>query len=55
MNKCIKLLIVLTIGTIIGNRVFNHLDAWLGVLIVITTIIFVIYKFIKTLKNEKIN
>ena len=36
-----------------GNRVFNHLHAWLGVTIISATIIFFIYKLIKTLKDEK--
>lgn len=53
MTKYIKLFVILIIGITIGNRVFNHLHAWLGVSIIVATIIFIIYKSIKTLKNEK--
>lgn len=53
MNKHIKTFVIFLIGMAIGNRVFNHIDAWLGVIIVTATIIFFIYKSIKTLKNEK--
>jgi hypothetical protein len=53
IKTCIKLTAILIIGIAIGNRVFNHLHAWLGVVIIISTIIFFIYKLIKTLENEK--
>lgn len=55
MDKYVKLLAILIIGIAIGNRVFNHLHAWLGVAIITATIIFFINKLIKTIKNEKIN
>lgn len=55
MTKYVKLLAILIIGIAIGNRVFNHLHAWLGVAIITATTIFFIYKLIKTIKNEKIN
>lgn len=53
MNKYIYLFVVLIFGIAIGNRVFNHLHAWLGVLIITATIIFIIYKLLKLLRNEK--
>ena len=53
MNKYIKLIALLIIGIAIGNRIFNHLHAWLGVAVISATIIFFIYKLIKTLKDEK--
>ena len=53
MSKYFKLLAILTTGIAIGNRVFNHLHAWLGVAIIAAVVIFFIYKFIKTLKDEK--
>ncbi len=53
MSKYFKLLAILTTGIAIGNRVFNHLHAWLGVAIITAVVIFFIYKFIKTLKDEK--
>lgn len=49
------LVLLLIAGIAIGNRVFNHLHAWLGMLIMISTIIFFIYKLIKIFKNEKID
>lgn len=55
MNKYVKFLAILILGLVIGNRVFNHLHAWLGVLIIAATIIFIIYKLIKLLRNEKTN
>lgn len=55
MSKYIVLLIMLIAGIAIGNRIFNHLHAWLGVAIISATVIFFIYKLIKTIKNEKIN
>lgn len=55
MKKYAYLTLFLIIGIVIGNRVFNHLHAWLGVSIVSATIIFSIYKLIKFLKNEKID
>lgn len=55
MTKYIKLLVILIIGIAIGNRVFNHLHAWLGVAIITATTFFFIYKLIKAIKNEKID
>lgn len=55
MNRYILLIVMLIAGVAIGNRVFNHLHAWLGVVIIAASIIFFIYKLIKTIKNEKIN
>ena len=55
MKKYIYLIVFLIVGVAIGNRVFNHLHAWMGVFIIISTIIYFIYKLIKNLKNEKID
>lgn len=55
MNKYIKPFTVLIVGIAIGNRVFNHLHAWLGVAIITATIIFFIYKLTKIIKNEKVD
>lgn len=53
MKKYIYLIIILIIGIALGNRVFNHIDAWLGVLIIASTIIYFFYKLITKLNNEK--
>lgn len=37
----------------IGNRVFNHVDAWLGIVIMLTSSSFIIYKLFNFIKNEK--
>ena len=36
-----------------GNRVFNHVDAWLGIVIMLTSSLFIIYKLFNFIKNEK--
>ena len=55
MNKYIKPFTDLIVGIAIGNRMFNHLHAWLGVAIITATIIFFIYKLTKIIKNEKVD
>lgn len=55
MKKYTYLILFLIAGITIGNRIFNHLHAWLGVLIIIATIIYFIYTLIKTFKDEKID
>lgn len=47
------LVLCLIIGIVVGNRVFNHLSAWMGLFIIVVTILFTIYKFIKLINNEK--
>lgn len=36
-----------------GNRVFNHVDAWLGIVIMLTSSLFIIYKLFNFIKDEK--
>lgn len=55
LNKYIKLFIILILGISIGNRIFNHLHAWMGITIISGTLIFVVYKLIKSIKHEKVN
>ncbi len=31
----------------IGNRVFNHINAWLGISIIMLTVAFIVYNIIK--------
>lgn len=47
------LVLCLIIGVIVGNRVFNHLSAWIGLFIIVVTILFTIYKLIKLINNER--
>ena len=37
----------------IGNRVFNHINAWLGISIIMLTVAFIVYNIIKKVENEK--
>lgn len=54
MKRIAYYLIFLFAGLFFGNRIYNHINAWLGVLAIAAVIIFFIYKTIKHLKNEKI-
>lgn len=45
--------IVLLAGCLAGNKLFNHVNAWLGIAIIIATIIYFLNKLIKFIKNEK--
>ncbi|MBR8740047.1 hypothetical protein IX296_003050 [Bacteroides pyogenes] len=40
---------------LIGSRVFNHVNAWLGVLITISAMAYVFYSLLKKTNNEKEN
>ena len=55
MKNYVTLIVMFIIGLFVGNRIFNHVNAWIGVSILLFTIFFVLYKFIKTLKNEQSN
>ena len=37
----------------IGNRVFNHINAWLGISTIMLTVAFIVYNIIKKVENEK--
>ncbi len=56
MNKFINRhwkLILAIVFLPVGNRVFNHIDAWLGIVIMLTSSLFIIYKLFNFIKNEK--
>lgn len=44
---------IAAIGVAAGNRIFNHVEAWTGLLVMILCTIFIIYQLIKLLKDEK--
>lgn len=46
---------LVVLALFVGNRVFNHVDAWLGVSIFMLTAAFVIYQIIKKKENETKN
>lgn len=50
IKKYWKLLPV--IALFIGNRIFNHVNAWIGVAILISVAIFYIYQLFNLLKEK---
>ena len=56
MKKNAIIIILLGVFIFAGIRVFNHMDAWLGIAIIIASIVFIIHKItncLKTKENEK--
>ena len=53
IKKFALLITFLLVGLFIGNRVFNHIDAWFGIGIILFSIIYFIHKLIKIFKHEK--
>ncbi len=53
MKKYIYLIIFLLVGIFIGNQLFNHIHAWLGIAVIMAAIIYFINRLIKLIKNEK--
>ena len=41
------------LGIIIGNRIYNHAHAWLGLAVILVAIIYSVYMFIQILKDEE--
>ena len=52
INRYWKLILAIALLPV-GNRVFNHVDAWLGIAIMLTSSLFIIYKLFNFIKNEK--
>lgn len=55
MKKYIHLLIFLLVGIFCGNQLFNHIHAWLGIAVIIATIIYFSNRLIKLIKDENID
>lgn len=55
MKKSRWLLLIAVIAIPIGNRVFNHINPWLGIAIVLSAVTFIISKLIKFFKDETKN
>ena len=55
MKKYIYLIVFLLAGIFIGNQLFNHIHAWLGIAVMIVTIIYFFNRLIKFIKNENID
>lgn len=52
MKKKYWMLLIAVIAIFIGNRLYNHVYAWLGIAIILSAVIFIIYQLIKFLKDE---
>lgn len=52
MKKKYWMLLIAAIAIPIGNRLFNHVHPWLGLAVIISAVIFLIYKLFKFLKDE---
>lgn len=50
-----KLLLIglMLLGIIIGNRIYNHVHAWLGLAVILVAFIYSVYMFIQILKDEE--
>lgn len=55
LKKYIYLIIFLLVGVFIGNQLFNHIHAWLGIAVIAATIIYFFNRLIKNIKNENID
>lgn len=53
MKRYVILFLMLITGIFIGNRIFNHVNAWSGLAVITITAFLVIRKLIKLLRNEK--
>ena len=52
-SKIILLFIAFVFGFFLGNRIFNHLNAWIGIVIILSTIICLIYVLLKLFKSNE--
>ena len=52
-SKIILLFIAFVFGFFIGNRILNHLNAWIGIVIILSTIIYLIYVLLKLFKSNE--
>lgn len=55
LKKYIYLIIFLLAGIFVGNQLFNHIHAWLGIAVIAATIIYFFNRLIKNIKNENID
>ena len=53
MNKYATLIVILAIGLFVGNRIFNHLHAWLGIAIMFATTLYTMYQVYKYAKEDE--
>lgn len=58
MKKYATLFVVLLIGITLGNRIYNHFHAWVGLAFILAVFIYVIFQIIqysKDKEDEKVN
>lgn len=53
MKKKYWMLLIAVIAIPIGNRLFNHVNAWVGIAVILSAVIYLIYKLLKNEKDEK--
>ncbi|GFZ38986.1 hypothetical protein [Bacteroides nordii] len=53
MKKKHWTLLIAVIAIPIGNRLFNHVNPWLGIAVILSAVIYLIYKLLKNEKDEK--
>lgn len=51
MKKYVIWILVLLAGAAVGNRIFNHLNPWIGILVIAISSGFAVYK-IKNMKEK---
>lgn len=51
MNRKYWMLLIAVIAIPIGNRLFNHFNPWLGISVIVSAVIFLIYKLFKISKR----
>lgn len=49
----ISIALILIAGLFIGNRLFNHINSWIGIFVTFATIAFVWYYLIKKSKDDE--
>ena len=52
-KRTLLLICLMLLGIIIGNRIYNHVHAWLGLAVILVAIIYSVYMFIQILKDEE--
>lgn len=54
MKKYIYLIVIVLAGIFVGNQLFNHVNVWLGIAVILASIAILFYK-LNSWKNENID
>lgn len=56
MNKSVIIkILAVVILLFAGNRIFNHVDAWIGIAIMVAGLVLALYYIFKPIKNNENN